>query len=165
MNEKKVSAALTKLASSANMERTRENLVLINENGDYELFDTYLITQKNNRFTVTKNKVFGSHTFSTLKNAVLWATSDKRHRFYVADRVKELDQKLESLELSIKLHKKLYSKSDKSANKDVYLHKFSDEIVKRDSIHQELTSHLDEAKHWQLTKFIQNSSTNNQIKR
>jgi len=165
MNDKKVSAAIHDLVNSTTIEKARETLVFIGENGEYELFNTYIITQQNNSFIVTKNKVHGSHIFSTLKNAVLWATSDKRQRYYMADRVIELDRKLVSLELSIKLHKKLYAKTDKSANKAVYLNKFSHETIQRDQINRELSDYLAEAKHWQFSKFAQNTSTNNLMKR
>jgi len=165
MNDKKVSAAIHELVNSATIEKARENLVFIGENGEYELFNTYIVTQKNSSFIVTKNKVHGSRVFSTLKNAVLWATSDKRQRYYIADRVIELDRKLVSLELSIKLHKKLYAKTDKSANKAVYLNKFSHETIQRDQINRELSDYLAEAKHWQFSKFAQNTSTNNLMKR
>jgi hypothetical protein len=165
MNEKKIAAALHELVNSVPFQRAKENLVFVDENGNYELFDTYVIAPKNNSFVVTKNKVYGSNAFSTLKNAVLWATSDKRQRYYVADRVIELDRKLVSLELSIKLHKKLYSKTDKLPNKAVYLNKFSDEIIQRDQINQELSDYLAEANRWQLNKFNQNNSTNNLTKR
>jgi hypothetical protein len=165
MNEKKVSAAILDLVNSTRIEKAKENLVFIGENGEYELFNAYTIIQKNNSFVVTKNKVHGSHTFSTLKNAVLWATSDKRQRYYIADRVIELDRKLASLDMSIKLHKKLYAKTDKSANKAVYLNKFSDEIIQQDQINRELSGYLAEAKHWQFSKFAQNSSVNNLMKR
>ena len=41
----------------------------------------------------------------------------------------------------------------------------SDEIIQRDLINQELSNYISEAKHWQLNKFAQNTSTNNLMKR
>jgi hypothetical protein len=111
MTDDQLFNALTKIVSSPEMQRLQENLVLQNENGDYELFGQYLVSKDVAGYAITRLNDDTALIFGSLQNAVTWATLDKQVRVYDSNRVYDLDHKLSSLDVESEIHFKRYKNS------------------------------------------------------
>jgi hypothetical protein len=153
MTDDQLFNALTKIVSSPEMQRLQENLVLQNENGDYELFGQYLVSKDVAGYAITRLNDDTALIFGSLQNAVTWATLDKQVRVYDSNRVYDLDHKLSSLDVESEIHFKRYKNSKDGDTKLLYLSKLQEDRLKKKQVSQELQSYVNSIRAWQMKKF------------
>jgi len=161
MNNTQLYKALEKVVTNRVYEQLKDS-VIVQEKDSYRLFESYRISNTKKGFSVQKINVHGETVFSYLKYAVTWAILDKKNSISEASRVKELDQKLASLDINIKLYEKLEKKSKNQDTKLLYLCKRTEAVNKKKIVSQELDVFVARTKAWQLQKFS-NSSYNSRI--
>ena len=110
MSEINMFSILKKLLSKEEIQQLAEMLVIEGKSG-YELFDEYSIEKTDMGYIVKKYKTFVEHSFFNLRNAVVWATLDKRNKILDANSVVTLDLQLQSTLASLELHQKLCKKT------------------------------------------------------
>lgn len=134
------------------------NIGILNEvvfqdiDGSYLLFNRYRIknTEYNQYLVDTYTEQL---CFNKLKNAVAWCVYSKRKKWDVANRVKELDFKMGSLDLSISQSVNLIKKTKDIEYKLIYSAKLSNDQYKRKSIIQELDKYILDSRYWQTNRF------------
>lgn len=124
-----------------------------NEDGSYELFNTFIIFSEKNKFKVTKKTSFISKNFASLKNAVTWCIYEQRNKITESQRIEELDRLIFSLDAEIELHKQLIEKTKNIDNKLIYYAKLTDEQVKRKTLAEEITKYVKISEAWQTDRF------------
>lgn len=124
-----------------------------NEDGSYELFDKFIITNQNNKFQVTKKTSYTIKTFASLKNAVSWCIYDQRNKITEMNRIEQLDRLLFSIDAEIQLHLNLIQKTKNIDNKLIYYAKLSDEKVKRKAAQDECSRLIKLSETWQIDRF------------
>ena len=134
------------------------NLIIMhNEDGSYELYDSFIIVKKNNKFEVTKKTSYSNKNFFTLKNAVTWCIFEYRNKIIEANRVENLDRIISSIMGEIEVHKYLMKKTTDIDKKFVYLSKLSDSVHKKTIAFKELNNLITDSKYWQLEQFYKNN--------
>lgn len=153
MNEDQLVQALTKIVDKRMLQDIREHVVFKNEDGAYELYGRYIISQEGENFKISTvgDNVLG--TFGNIKNAVTYVTYDIRCMLYESNRVLELDNKLIGLEVAMQMHEKLYKKSKDTESKLIYLCKLQEDKLKRKQTVEELNSFIRLSYDWQMRKF------------
>lgn len=154
MNEINMFSILKKLLSKEEIQQLAELLVIEGKHG-YELFDEYSIEKTDMGYIVKKYKTFVEHTFFNLRNAVVWATLDKRNKIIDANSVVDLDLKLQSTLASLELHQKLCRKTKNVDSKSLYFIKLNEDRVKKYHILSKLDNYVIETKRWQNKKFTE----------
>jgi hypothetical protein len=120
--------------------------------GSYMLFNRYKISVMDNGQIVV-NTFSENLYFNKLKNAVAWCVFEKRNKWDTANRIKELDFKMGSLETSISQSVKLIKKTKDLEYKLIYSAKLSNDQYKRKSIIQELEKYVLDSKYWQSNRY------------
>lgn len=154
MNEVNMFSILKKLLSKEEIQQLAELLVIEGKYG-YELFDEYSIEKTDMGYIVKKYKTFVEHTFFNLRNAVVWATLDKRNKIIDANSVVNLDLQLQSTLASLELHQKLCKKTKNIESKSLYFIKLNEDRVKKYHIISKLDNYVLETKRWQNKKFAE----------
>ena len=131
----------------------KDVLIFKNDKNHYFLFGKYEITQHNNQFKVELTDVYKTVMYNYLQCAITWCLYHYHKKHESLKRIEQLDNRLISLELSIKMHNRMLS-TDKPIN-EVYIleTKLEDELMKKDRLQRELDSLIDASKNWQLKKF------------
>jgi hypothetical protein len=124
-----------------------------NEDGSYELFDKYIIRKVEHCYNLVTKYSSTDKTFSSLKNAVTWCIFDKRNKLDVLSRIEELDRMIDSVDISINIHKRLIEKCKDKELRLIYVAKLSQEQVKRKRYANELLSFINDSKYWQSQRF------------
>ena len=124
-----------------------------NEDGSYELFDKFIISNQNNKFQVTKKTSYTTKNFASLKNAVCWCINDQRNKIAEMRRIEELDRLIFSVDAEIELHLNLISKTKSIDNKLIYYAKLSDEKIKRRVLQDECNKLVKLSETWQIDRF------------
>ena len=120
--------------------------------GSYMLFNRYKITRtENGQYLV--NSYSEELYFNRLKSAVSWCVYSKRNKWDVANRIKELDFKMCSIELSINQMLSLIRNTKDEEYKLIYSAKLSNDQYKRKTILQELDKYILDARYWQNNRF------------
>ena len=133
---------------------TGELIIFQNEIGDYELFNSYNIHKTTDKeFIVSLKHTHTEIVFYTLKNAVTWCVYDKRNMLYEANRIIELDTRLDGIEVDISIHQNLFKKAKDEDNKLIFLSKLSDDRIKKRTYTEELNGYANESKRWQTNRF------------
>jgi hypothetical protein len=145
---------LKKLLSKEEIQQLAEMLVIEGKSG-YELFDEYSIEKTDMGYIVKKYKTFVEHSFFNLRNAVVWATLDKRNKILDANSVVTLDSQLQSTLASLELHQKLCKKTKNIDSKSLYFIKLNEDKVKKYHIMSKLDNYVIETKRWQNKKFAE----------
>ena len=74
------------------------------DNGNYVMYEKYYIVKRKHDCEVYRYTDDTRRTFNRLRNAAAWCTLDHYNKFYEAQRVIYLDQKMESLEIDKAIH-------------------------------------------------------------
>jgi hypothetical protein len=122
---------------------------------EYELFGEYNISRKPNNFVVEKHGTFTVRHFSTLRNAVIWTTLDKRNLIVESNRVVELDIMLTGADTNLEVHKRLADKAKDIEMKLTYIVKLQEDKAKKKQISDELDKFAANTKTWQYKQFSQ----------
>ena len=159
MNENELFDALKRIVNKELLLKIKDNIVIQDGDGGYILFDTYLIVKKDMIWAVIRISDDERHDFTSLRNAVAWATMDKKCNISEARRIDFLDLSLGGIDFSIELYKKLYNKAKDKEKRMLYLNKLQANIYKRKDVSEELSSIVDRIKRQQVDRFHQNLST------
>jgi hypothetical protein len=123
--------------------------------GSYNLFGTYVIRpQSQGTFIVTTiNDPYADIVeFSSLKYAVTYCVFEKNRKDKETKRLKELDQYMGALEVSIAQHRKLMQKKG-IPDKFIYLAKLGEDQLRRKNAQKELDSYAALSKYLQTKKY------------
>lgn len=124
-----------------------------NDDGSYDLFNTFIITSEKGKYNVTKKTSFLLKEFASLKHAVTWCIFEQRNKITETKRIEDLDRLIYSADAAIELHRYLISKTKDTNNKLIYYAKLSDEEAKRKKFIQEIADLIRESKGWQTKRF------------
>lgn len=123
--------------------------------GSYNLFGIYIIRPESyGTFKVlTANDPYAEEVeFSSLKYAVTYCVFEKNNKSKENKRLRELDQILGALDVSIAQHKKLMNKRE-IPDKFIYLAKLSEEQLRKKNAQKEIDSYAALSKHLQTKKY------------
>ena len=154
MREQKMFGILKKILSKNEIDSLSELLIITTDNG-YELFGEYLITPVKTKFVVSRHTVHLKKEFFSLKNAIVWATLDKRNLIASANRVINLDVLLEGAAASMDLHRVLSDKSTNLDSKSIHITKMREAQLKHQHLQDEISTFVNETRRWQNQKFKQ----------
>lgn len=84
-----------------------KSLIYQNEDNTYVLFEEYSIARNKTDVVVKRFRDDKIYHFFRLRHATAWAILDKYNKFYEANRILELDIKLESVQIDKAIHRKL----------------------------------------------------------
>lgn len=132
----------------------KDILIFQNQDGSYELFNKYRISQENNLYNVTFNTGFTNKSFSSLRNAVAWCIFDNRNKISQTKRIEHLDKIIAGIDVSIQVHKNLIDKTQELENKLIFVSKLSQEQAKKKQMIKEMDDFIEESKRWQTRKFL-----------
>jgi len=142
-----------KVISKQELDKLQSIAIFQNTNGEYEVFNSYLIDRRPEGAIV---KLFNGDTvnsFYNLKNAMCWCIFDKRGKFTSANRIIELDLKISALDVSMSMHQKLFKKTKDTDIKLIYLAKLNEDKCKKRQMTDELTAYLTESDFWQQKNY------------
>jgi hypothetical protein len=125
-------------------------VVVIQDGDGYVLFNEYHLIQEGNQYKLTKFNTHLDNKFYSLRNAVIWATLDKRQRVTDSLQVLNLDRILEGTTANFALHKHLLDTTKNVENKGLYFTKLQEDKIKKKSILKQLNSYAQEVKKWQF---------------
>lgn len=143
---------LSEVIPRGDMQSLQDIAIFQDENGDYNLFNKYVIQRNNHEYTVTIEHSFNTHIFSSLKNATVWCTLDKRNKILEANNMLVLDQRLAGLDSAIVIHSALVKKAKNDEDKLIYLSKLSQERAKKRKVLSEIDHYIQDSKRWQLAR-------------
>lgn len=129
-------------------------IVVIEDYDGYVMFNEYKIKPTSDKkYLLTHFDTYLHKEFYSLRNAVIYATLDKRNRIADCDRVRVLDGILEGTEANITLHETLCKKTKDYNNRNLYETKLIEDKVKKKQILAQLNLYAKEVKKWQYQKF------------
>lgn len=131
----------------------KDILILKNDTDHYFLFGRYEIIPQENHYRVELSDIYKTETFNFIQCAVTWCLYHYHKKHDALKRIQQLDNRLTSMDLSIKIHKRMLNDTKKI--EDVYIleTKLNEELLKKDQLQRELSSLIDASKKWQLKKF------------
>lgn len=139
----------------------KDVIVIADKDGTYELFGKYKIYPTRGGYY--KVSIFSTdivYEFANVKNAVTWCTFDNAKKFHEADRIKDLDLRLCSMEVDIAIHQKMASKAKDMNTKWIYITKYEEDILKKRIMINELKSYINTSKMIQAQKFNKTKGPN-----
>lgn len=107
----------------------------------YVLFEEYSIKKTSESVILNRYRDDKVFSFNTLRNATAWAVLDKYNKFFEANRVKELDLKLQSVQVDKAIHKKL-SRSKNLDERTIHSHKLQTDIEREKRFRNELDKYI-----------------------
>lgn len=125
------------------------------EDGGYELFNKYIITQTSNGFDVGLIHGYNIKSFSSLPNAVTWCIFDKRNKLSKTARIEYLDKMLSGVELSIMIHKKMIFTGKDPEARFISVAKLTEDHHRKKLMHKEMLEYIIESKNLQTKQFAQ----------
>ena len=131
----------------------KDIVIIQDSDGSYKLFNRYCITKTTDEFTVTVNTSYTTHSFSTLRNATIWCVADKRNQIYAANRIRDLDRKLGSLDADINVYSNLIKRNKKIDDKLIFLTKLDEARSRKNDLTAELNGYVISSKIWQTKQF------------
>lgn len=146
---------LQKILDRDQLELIGSSIVFEDGKDSYQLYNEYSIKKTNGRFVMSKFHTFDTVSFSTLRNAVIYTSLDKRNKIADANRVIELDRLQEGANSCIELHQMLAKKAKNLDQHTIYLTKLNEDTLKKTVIDEELNSFAIKSKQWQEQKFAQ----------
>lgn len=130
-------------------------IVVIEDGDGYVLFNEYHIRNNGDSYTLTNFDTYLKKEFYSLRNAVIWATLDKRQRVRQAAHVLNLDRMLSGATANAELHKHLSEKTKDFDKRTLYQAKLQEDKTKKKWIVQQLNDYAKEVKQWQFKQFAE----------
>lgn len=127
-------------------------LIYKRDDDSYVLFEEYSIKKDQSSAVLHRYRDDKIFIFSKLRNATAWAILDKYNKFFEANRVSELDLKLESIQIDKAIHKKL-SRSKKLDERVIHRHKLQTDIDREKRFRNELDKYIVMANDCQIRGF------------
>lgn len=140
---------------SEEINQLKDIIVLQNEDNDsYLLFGRYQIHKNTNGyFEVSITTTDSSSEFNSLKNAVSWCTFDHAKKYREANRIKDLDLRLCSMEIDLAIHKRMAKTAKTTDSKLLYIIKLQEDNLKKKMMLKELNSYINTSKMLQSQRF------------
>jgi len=138
-----------KVMSKYELDKLQDIAIFQNENGVYEVFNSYQIHKKPQGAIVKMYNGDTVNTFISLKNAICWCIFHKRCKASTANRIAELDLKLSAIDVSLNMHQRLFKKTKDADNRMIYLAKLNEDKFKKRQMIQELDGYIQESNYWQ----------------
>jgi len=127
--------------------------VIIEYNGNYEVFGTYLLV-KNNDCTCTVTKNSGRIIrFSSLRVALAWCTADKSNMLDFSRKIIDLDKQLMLLSDDVAVRQKIITKISDPIRKEIGTAKLTKKRSAVKHLENQLTKCVNLAKYWQIKGF------------
>jgi len=136
--------------------KIRDLLIIREDDGSYNLFGKYKVTQSNTGFVITVDNEPVNYSFSSLKTAVTWCVFDKNKKYKEVKRLIELDLALGGIDVAIAQHKRLLTKSNDLIDKQIFMAKLVEEKRKKQTLSQEIQAYITTSKYMQSKKFAEN---------
>lgn len=130
-------------------------IVIIEDGEGYVLFNQYHICKRKNMYKLTHFDTYMDLDFFSLRNAIIYATLDKRNKIQEAKSVLSLDRLLEGAMANFDLHSALIQKTKNNENKVLYQAKLQEDKTKKKQILKQLSNYAREVKSWQFRQFEQ----------
>lgn len=127
--------------ASAALPKLLKYLIYQGEDNSYILFEQYSIKKDQGTVVLHRYRDDKVYTFNSIRHATAWAVLDKYNKFFEANRVHELDSKLES----IQVHKLIHDKLRKSKNLDdhtIQSSKLQTDILREKQFRNELDKYI-----------------------
>jgi|688.fasta_scaffold16299_15 hypothetical protein len=148
---------INKLEKFFTKELTSElkDVMIINDGGNnYELFGKYFVSPTpSGYFKVSIKTAYEVHEFANVRNAVTWCIFDNAKKYSEANRIKDLDLRLCSMEVDLAIHKKMAKNAKDPSNKWIYLIKLQEDNLKKKMMLNEMSSYINTSKTIQAQKF------------
>lgn len=142
-----------RVLSKPEIDKLQNIAIFQNNNGEYEVFNSYIIVKKPSGADVKLHNGDVINTFYSLKNAICWCIFDKRGKYSSANRIIELDLKLSAVDVSMTLHQRLFRKTKDADNRMIYLAKLNEDKFKKRMMTDELDSYITESNNWQQKSY------------
>lgn len=127
-------------------------LIYDTEDGNYVLFNEYVICKNNGQYQVFRYRDDNKFVFGSLRNATAWSILDWYNKIIESRRVLELDKLISSIKVDQLIHKKLQTKGNlenREINRDKLLH----DLDKQNRFQHELDKYIIMAKTCQQKGF------------
>lgn len=105
MKHYNINAAIQTLAKKS-IPKILKCLIYSDTENSYVLFDEYKIVQHDTECTIYRYRDERAFEFNAIRNATAWAILDKYNKLWEANRVLELDKKIESIRVDSVIHSK-----------------------------------------------------------
>jgi len=130
----------------------RENSILQNSKGEYEVFGRYRIVREKDGY-----RVFCSLTdiglFHSTRTALSWCIADKYDRLNVARKILDLDNNLHFLTVDIKSRASIGDRAKTADHHEIILTKLENKIIQKKEIENRLAECVNWAKYYQQRGF------------
>jgi len=127
---------------------------IIQDGNGYVLFNKYRIQpNRSSKYTLTCFDTHLNKEFYSLRNAVMYATLDKRNKIIECNQILVLDKLLEGTEASIHLHSTLIKKTKNIDSLGLYQVKLIEDKNRKKQIIGQLNNYAKEVKKWQYKHF------------
>ncbi len=153
MNDEIKIKRVEKFFSTSYVNNLSKILIFQNENGEYELFNKYLITKENETFKIHFNSGTSIKLFSSLRHAVTWCVFDNKNKFSQAKRIEYLDKMIAGADVNITIHKRLIDRTNDLEHRLIYVSKLSQEQAKKQQMLEEVQDFILQSKRLQTKKF------------
>jgi hypothetical protein len=123
-----------------------------NDDGDFEVFDHYIIVPENKSF-----RVFCSASdiglFMTTRSALSWCIADKCKQYNLAREIQETDRKLEHITNDISVRAGAGDRSKQPQFRETILTKLESKIIKKKQLETQLNKCVNFAKYTQQKEY------------
>lgn len=126
----------------------------LQSHGEYQVFNKYLITRKEDCVDVKNLYSELIHSFSSMKIALCWCVFDKKGKYADANRIIDLDNRLVGYKINFQIHRKLFRKTKDVDSKLIYLAKFNEDKMQKKKIQQELDRLITQSYLWQQQQYM-----------
>ena len=130
---------------------------VIKQGNTVTMFERYLLKTTSSSCLLKRLTDGVTINFSSLKNAVTWATFDNKSKIADCDRVLFLETILKGLDFDQILYEKYIKKTPSNDKKFTYLVKLQETKMKKRLLLQELEVYCDRAKRLQVAQFERSS--------
>lgn len=149
-----ISLNVTKLAKFFDKEiKDSKNLLIVLNNGTYQLFGRYKIEPNSTYCEVYDTKTKQTVQFSTLKYATAWCILTDSNKFVESRRLQLLDLKLCSLDTDMQIHRKMLKSSCDLDAKLLYSIKLQEDSYNRRIVIKEIDTYINNSKTLQDRNF------------
>lgn len=128
------------------------NTIWQNEDGDFQVFDRYLISPERGSY-----RVFCSASdmgvFTTTRSALGWCIADKYQQYNLAREIQETDQKLAHIANDISTRAAAGDRSRQPQFRETILTKLESKIIKKKQLESQLNKCVNFAKYTQQKEY------------
>ena len=156
MTDAELYKSLNKIITD-NLIKDLKGSTVIKQGNTVTMFERYLLKTTSSACVLERLTDGITINFSSLKNAVTWATFDNKSKIADCDRVLFLETILKGLDFDQTLYEKYVRKTPSQDKKFTYLVKLQETKMKKRLLLQELESYCYRAKRLQVAHFERSS--------